>query len=63
MALDLDDVDVLLKKLVPFITEVNTRLVQDVEKPKDDLREDREASGLTAAPRAQAEPADKRQCP
>ena len=44
IAFDLDGVDVLLKKLVPFITVVNTHLFQDVEKLNEDLREGRGVS-------------------
>ena len=50
VAFDLNGVAVLLKKLGSFITEVNTYLVQHAEKLNEDLREDKEASGLTAVP-------------
>lgn len=58
-----DDVGVLQKKLVPFITELNTHLAQELEKLKEDPRESGAAAGLaaglTAAHTQRGEPADK----
>lgn len=54
---------VLQKKLVPFITELNTHLVQELEKLEEDPRESGAAAGLaaglTAAHTQRGEPADK----
>lgn len=58
-----DDVGVLQKKLVPFITELNMHLVQELEKLKEDPGEGGAAAGLaaglTVAPYQRGEPADK----
>lgn len=43
VAFDLDGMDVLLKKMVPFITEANIHLFQNTEKLNEDLKEGREA--------------------
>ena len=42
------DVGVLQKKLVPFITELNMHLVQELEKLKEDPGEGGAAAGLAA---------------
>lgn len=56
------DVGVLQKKLVPFITELNMHLVQELEKLKEDPGEGGAAAGLaaglTVAPYQRGEPAD-----
>lgn len=53
---------VLQKKLVPFITELNMHLVQELEKLKEDPGEGGAAAGLaaglTVAPYQRGEPAD-----
>ena len=58
-----DDVGFLQKMLVPFITELNMHLGQELEKPKEDPGEGGAAAGLaaglTAAPYQRGEPADK----
>lgn len=43
-----DDVGVLQKKLVPFITELNMHLTQELEKLKEDSGEGGAAAGLAA---------------
>lgn len=58
-----DDVGVLQKKLVPFITELNMHLAQELEKLKEAPGEGGAAAGLaiglTAALNQRGEPADK----
>lgn len=59
-AFDLDDVDGPLKKLMPFITEVNAHLVQDMQKLNEDLKEGRQRSFRTdLCSHQQADPGDK----